>query len=236
MEAALRQKMWRRWGNFDLDRTIHSGKEFIPALLEDNHVSCSLPGGVAHQRVVGEITRNAEQSIPIDTLSPVLKTISLPRGRVVFGSSWDQIDQIAAAYSNMRWWMSESGLRMEVILTSAASPPAAGDSSTFEQTVARLFREAQLNSKTGRLSRQQHTEIAQELDTFKLRDHLTEQYRKTLMEWNQKHPNRPIYTFVQAIEAKNPKGIRRATLQCWYRAMEKVKKAGLSALRTRTTF
>ena len=136
------------------------------------------------------------------------------RAKVIFGSAWDYLDEIALGYPNYYWWFSEKGLCMEVL------PPEPPD---FYQLAGSLVSEARIRLGTHRLPEQEYRNIAVQLSKFPLLECLPAKSRQVLADWNQKHPIRAIKTFEAALESKQPRGIRREVLRCLYRAAQKFK-------------
>lgn len=54
-------------------------------------------------------------NIPIESLSDHLNLPAFPRGQVIFGFAGDEFDKIADNYANMQWWLSDTGLNMEIV-------------------------------------------------------------------------------------------------------------------------
>jgi len=166
---------------------------------------------------VTAICKKAPHTIPIDLLSLQLQAPVLARAKVVFGSAWHAIDEIAGNYPNMKWWISEQGLTMDIVIP---TPPP----EDFDQIAGKLVFEMRQKFPESQLSRHQYLEIAAHLENFKVLDVLPKGPRKELAEWNQKNGKGAIQTFSQAITAKQPKRLSRETLRRLYRAHDKFKR------------
>ena len=206
---------------FSHKRTASAGGlKLFRNLIGNNHVSCTVPAPCTHRDVVEQIARKSQPVIPIDLLSPELSKTTLPRGRTIFGSPWERFDNIARNYQNLFWWISEKGLRMEVISEPDQVAP------TFEQIAGKLMFEArERRLKNGRLPEAEYKTIADQLGKFKILEHLPRKYRNELGPWNQNNQTRAIHTCSAALEAKNPRWLRRQVLRCLYRAEDKFRAA-----------
>jgi hypothetical protein len=212
-----RETFLSRWERLCWERTDTAASSWLYR-LEDNRVSCTVPAPYSLKQVVNAISEQAQEPIRIELLSPQLQAPVLPRGKTVFGSAWDEIDRIARNYPNMYWWISEHRLTMDTVVP--AAPPA-----DFDQIAGRLvFEMRKRYPEQSRLSADQHFKIAAQLDQqkrFKPLDVLSKKKSEELAKWNQKYGNRAILSFSQAVDAKQPKWIRREILRRLYRAEEK---------------
>ena len=80
--------------------------------MVDSVVSCSVPGPHSNRDSVEQIARNASTPIEVESLSEALAKPILPRSAVFFGRLGDVLDEIAANYPDLYWWVSENGLNM----------------------------------------------------------------------------------------------------------------------------
>lgn len=182
-----------------------------------NPVNYCVPGPCSLEEVVIAICEHAQEGIPVDALSPELRFPILPRGKVIYRYAWDAIDDIASNYLHLYWWVSDRGLRMETIRPPV--PPA-----DFDHVAGKLmFEVRQRSPERSRLSAEDYAEIAMKLDegrSFRLIDVISKNFRKQLADWNQKHPNKAIKSFLQAIDAKQPPDMVRQLKKRLYRAHE----------------
>ena len=192
-----RQPFGLFWSRFSPERCTNLRSARY--LLEHNLVSLSVTSPCTLRDIVEKITRGAHVPIPIVSLSDTLSTTTLTRGNVCFGYTGDLLNQIAENYANMRWWISDDGLNMEVLLSDVKQL------SQFDVLAGRLTLN---NWKTGRLSRNGLWEIAKALDSagFSLRDHLQPAQWKAIGKHNREHSRDAIKTFDQAV--RRPQFVR----------------------------
>jgi hypothetical protein len=224
---ALQLQASIHWTRFDFERTIqNNGSCFVATLLENNIVSVSIPssrpnqGALSQRDVVEEIAKKSIRPFPIASLSPLLQKRPLIRGVSVLGDAWRNIDQLAWSYDGVRWWFSKDGLVMDVVV-----PASVPRLPTFDEKAGGLMTTARLLRKGTRLQRQDYEKIAEQLSEFRLLDQLSGADHNKLATWNKENPRKAIHTFSQGLNAKLPKGIRRAILRRLYRAAEKVQNA-----------
>jgi hypothetical protein len=195
-------------------------------VLKDNFVSCTIKAKCSLADSIRAVAEKARHPIPIDQIPTVLCETILPRGQAVFGNPGDYFDRIAGNYDQLFWWITDKGLKMEVI-----SSPEVPE--TFDEVAGRLMADARVRSKNGAyLKLDDYTLIARQLDEkgYKPLDHLQGKIRKVLSLWNQKHSLHPICTFKSAIVAEKPIGLRRATKRRLYLAEANFRKSHGSKL------
>jgi hypothetical protein len=131
-----------------------------------------------------------------------------------FGFAGNYFDQMARNYDQMQWWVSKNGLNMEATAIVSLSP--------FDAFAGKLMLEARpLREETGRLALEEYKKIAAQLDNagFRPQKHLEGTSRKSLTDWNQKHPRNAVRTFHDALSAKIPDlDLRRAVQKRLQRA------------------
>ena len=221
MRLSKREVLLIRWDRFNWERTTNTAR--VQLYEGHNNVSCTIPGPYNHTQVVSAICGQSQLPINIHQLSPQLETLVAPRGTTVFGSAWDAINKIAWNYTNMYWWVSEQGLTMDLI----APTPAVDD---FDKIAGKLVQDMHTMYKGKRsLARQQHLEIAAQLDQLGIWKplHVVPQtFRVELVKFNQKHSNNPTDTFAKAIATDKPEHVRRHVLRrlsrahCTYKQQE----------------
>jgi hypothetical protein len=204
------------WTRFSNERTPKTAREWLCNRLE-NHIGCTVSAPCSLGQVVTAICEKAQHAIPIELLSLQLQTPVLSRALVTFGSAWNEIDKIANNYPNMKWWISERGLTMQVVIP----PPPPQD---FDQLAGKLVFEMRQKFPKRSLSRDQYLEIAAQLDNFNVLDLLPKGPREELAAWNEKNGQGAIHTFSEAIAAKQPRGLGRETIRRLYRAHDKFKR------------
>jgi hypothetical protein len=206
--------MWTRFSN---ERTPKRARQWLYDRRE-NHINCTVSAPCSLGQVVTAICEKALHPVPIDLLSLQLGAPVLSQPKVVFGSAWNAIDEIAHNYPNMQWWISEHGLTMDIVIP---TPPP----EDFDQIAGKLVSEIrQKFPEQSRFSRDQYLEITPRLENFRLLDVLPKGPRKQLAEWNQKNGQGAIQTFSQAIAAKQPRWLRREAMRRLYRAHDKFKR------------
>jgi hypothetical protein len=188
------------WQRFDSVRTkATSGDRQL--LL--NIVSLTIPAPWTHRDAVEAIARQSPLPIAIHSLPGVLSETKLVRGKSVFGLVGDKIDQIAANFEDMRWWISKDGLNMAVV------SPLAAKLSRFDDFAGKLYVNS---SKNGKLSKECLVAIAKEVDLagFALKEELQPAQWKPIAEFNQRNPRQPIKTFEKAcIHRVSGRAVRR---------------------------
>lgn len=134
------------------------------------------------------ILNHLKTPVAIESLDERLVAKILPRGKTMLGPAGEAIDNIAANYQDMYWWISERGLNM------CRVPPAAAWLSEFDRLAGRLYVEG---SKDGRLSKELLASIAMQLDAvgFSITDHLQPAQLTPISKFNQRNSRRPIRTF-----------------------------------------
>jgi hypothetical protein len=105
------------WLCFDYENTSKSSR--YRDLLVQQFVSISVPPNHTNRDVLELISR--ESHIPIESVPEELTKPVDPGSRVVFGFAGVAIDEIACNYVNMRWWVSDGGLKMAMVV--APNPP-----------------------------------------------------------------------------------------------------------------
>jgi hypothetical protein len=208
--------VFETWSRFSYERTPKRKREWLYDRRE-NHISCSVLAPCSNSDVLSAICEKARHTVPIELFSPQLRTPVLPRGRVVFGSAWEAIDEIASNYTNMQWWISEYGLTMDIVF-----PPLPPQD--FDQIAGKLVFEMRQKFPNSRLSRERYLEIGAQLENFDVRNLLPKGPREELAAWNQRNGKGAIRTFSQAIAVKQPRWLSRQTIRRLYRAHEKFKR------------
>jgi hypothetical protein len=167
-----------------------------------NHVSLGIPGPSTHRDEVEAIARQSPMPIAIHSLADVLSQTRLLRGKVIVGFVGDKIDDIAAQYEDMRWWISKEGLNMAIV------PPAAAKLSRFDELAGKLFVDRR---KDGKLSKESLMVIAKELDAagFRLREQLQPAQWKPISVHNRKYAKHPIKSFKDACQPRYVRSVRR---------------------------
>jgi hypothetical protein len=84
-----------------------------------NFVSFSVPAHRTNRDVVEQIAR--ESQIPVESLSDELELPVYTRGQVIDGFAGDKFDQIADNYDNMKWWISDVGLNMGIVMPASGT-------------------------------------------------------------------------------------------------------------------
>lgn len=201
------------WNRFDSIRSNETGGD--QHLLLDSFVSSSVPALSTYRDLVEKMVRQSTKPIPIASLPCDLSQKKLIRGKVVFGLIGDEIDKIALAFDNVRWWISKEGLNMALV------PPEVAKLSQFDELVGKLYCEA---SEDGELSKEVLLTISNEIDAagFRLNELLQPAQKRAIAEYNQKNARQPIQTFKQACLHRVS---RRAVRRRMYLAREKYIKA-----------
>jgi hypothetical protein len=191
-------------------------RKMLRDLILDNFVSLTIPAPCSDRGIVEKIAAHARKPIPIDYLCSDLDEKVSVRGQTVFCPPGDHLDEIAQDYPGLYWWLSEKGLRMEILRGDGRIP-------SFDQFAGRLMSET--GPTTGRKYRSQadFNAIAEQLDKagFVLGENLQGQHRKELALCNQKNPRKKIATFSEAIQPKKRCGLRRGVLRRLYDAESK---------------
>ncbi len=212
-ELRVQEATWRRFSRAKTNQT--GGRTLFRQVIPSNYASLTVPAPCTHRTIAEEIATQAQIPIPIERLSDELDGTEFPRGRAISGRPGDEFDTIALNYPNLQWWVSDSGLNMEVIHT---LPLALSD---FDQFVGKLMFEAGgLRLSSGRLPKPEYVRIADQIDAagFRPIDHLEGRDRKRLAEGNKKYSRIAIHTFRQAYQHPN---FRRAVLRRLSRAKQK---------------
>ncbi len=202
--AACTSLFWHRF-NATKTRALGGLKLFRTTILNSviNHTA---PANCTDRDVIEQIARQASIQIPIESLACELEQKVHVRGMTCFGFPGNYFDQIARNYDQMQWWVSKNGLNMEAAAIVSLSP--------FDALAGKLMSEARpLRGKTGHLALEEYKKIAAQLDKagFRPQKHLEGISRKSLTDWNQKHPRRAVGTFQEALSAKIPDlDLRRA--------------------------
>ncbi len=105
------------WLCFDYENTSKSSS--YRDLLVQQFVNISVPQNHTNRDVLELISR--ESHIPIESVPEDLTKPVHPGSRVVFEFAGGAIDAIARNYKNMRWWVSDVGLKMAIVIP--PSPP-----------------------------------------------------------------------------------------------------------------
>jgi hypothetical protein len=160
-QRASRALFALRWGHFNYDQTPESDREWLRANC-DNLVSSVVSGSCTHGLVVSTICNEAREPVLIQFLSLQLQGRVLPRDKVLFGSVWDEIDEICRNYSGVQWWVSTRRLTIDAV------PPPVPE---FYQIAGRLMCEMRDKNPDGsRVSQTQYLEITDRLEQFPLPD------------------------------------------------------------------
>ena len=185
IRSRIRIPLWQR---FDSIKTKETHGD--PKLLLDNLVNYTVPAPSTYREIVETIARQSQKIIAIESLAPVLSRTKFVRGKVIFGSAGDEIDNIAAQYKGMQWWISRQGLNMAVV------PPAMAKLSRFDEFAGKLYVDG---SKTSKLSHKLLMTIVKRLDVseFSLNE-LQRAQLKPINEYNQRNPRKAIKTFEKA--------------------------------------
>jgi hypothetical protein len=156
-----------------------------------NHVSVTVAGPCSLREVVERIAASAEVPIPIGFLSSRLDAVILRRGLVCFGTAGDLFDEATQGLDRMEWWLSDSGLNIDVVQSSLGR---------FDEVAGRLVGE----KWTGGLLKEALLKIADEIDRagFKLKIELQPAQWKAIAEYNQRNTKTPVKTFLHA--ARHP--------------------------------
>jgi len=180
-------------------------------------VNFNLDAPCTHADVIRKIAEALQ--LRIESQPEQLRLTNFPRGRGVFGSAADELDNITANYQNLHWCISGKVLRFAVINNSGKSL------SRFDDLAGRLMAEARpRRGASRRLDNSEYAKIAAELDKqhFRILDHLEHSARKNLASWNQTHPRKAIHTFMEALNGRlNRERFRRAVLRRFSRAEAK---------------
>jgi hypothetical protein len=204
-------------GRFSHEKTVEAkGLDNLRRFI-GQHIRISVKGPVTVKDAVEEIATNL--CMPIDHLAPELEEPVLPRGRAYFRFLFDEFENIAENYQNLRWWFSAKGLCMEVIAPAVA--PLG-----FDDIVGPLIIDAQIRLGTKRLPKDEYKRIAALLSDFPLRDYLPARYGKDLASWNQRNALRAITSFEEALGRREPRFIHRQVMRRFYRAAERFRKFG----------
>ena len=210
--AASTSLFWHRF-NATQTRAL-GGLKLFRATILNNVINYTAPANCTDRDVVEQIAKQATIKIPIESLPCELEQRAHVRGMVCFGFPGTYFDQIARNYDQMQWWVSKNGLNMEAATIARLS--------TFDALAGKLMFEARpLRSTTGRLATEEYTRIAAELDMagFRPQEYLEGISRKSLTDWNQKHPRKAVGTFQEALSAKVPDlDLRRAVQKRLQRA------------------
>lgn len=217
----LGQQWWQVpfWFRFRRESlNVAASRKLFRDLILDNFVSVSISTPCSLRDTVERITADAQRPIPIDYLCSELTEPVTMRGRVAFGSPGKYFDQFAQNYPGLYWWLSDKGLRMEIISGNERVP-------SFDALAGHLMSQARSTRYPKYLSPDDYLVIAEQLDKagFPLREQLQGKYRKLLAHWNQRHPSRTIKTFSDAIQAKQPRELSRGVRRRLYYAEVKVR-------------
>ncbi len=169
-------------------------------MILTTRVALSIPPHCSHRSQIERIAASACQ--PIESLSNELDGHGSPRGSSFFNFAATCIDQIAANYTNMRWWVTEKGLNV-------GSVDPRLPLSEFDVVAGELLEE---HWKGKRLSKESLLVVARALDEKKLslNAHLQPGHWTKISHHNMTAPKRAIKTFQQA--ASNPlfvRGVRK---------------------------
>ena len=204
------------WVRYDYKRTKNSGGERrYKEWVGSNFANLTVSAPCTDRDVIEQIARNATKPMPIDLLSPCLSERIHPRSSTYFDTPDQCFTQIAQNYPQMYWWISQKGLRMEVVSASTTSIR------TFDQVAGKLMFEARSSQPTRRISTAAYKVIADQLRDFTPLVVLSKSARQELGEWNKKNQARAIHTFSAAIEARQPRTLRREVRRVLYRAESK---------------
>jgi hypothetical protein len=210
--AACTSLFWRRF-NATKTRALGGLKLFRSTIL-NNVINYTAPANCTNRDVVELIARQASIQIPIESLPRELEQKVHVRGMVCFGFVGNYFDRIARNYDQMQWWVSKNGVNMEAAAIVSLSP--------FDALAGKLMSEARpLRGAAGRLPPGEYKKIAAQLDKagFRPQKHLEGISRKSLTDWNQKHPRQAVGTFHEALSAKIPNlDLRRAVQKRLQRA------------------
>jgi hypothetical protein len=194
MMRRKRRKAYSRWQRFDPVRTKETGGSV--KFLEDTFLSLTIPVGWTHREVVEAIAKQSQHQIV--SLDEKLSETELLRGKAVFRSAAAEIDNIAANYDHMYWWISKDGLNMASIL------PAAAQLSRFDEVAGKLYVDG---STDGKLLGKPLMAIARALDAagFSLKELQPAQWA-VISQHNQKQARQAVKSFEQA--CRHPRLVR----------------------------
>jgi hypothetical protein len=174
-------------------------------LILNNHVRISYKANCSHRSLIEQIAAGADRPFSIDFLSQELDRIKESRSGTVLGWVNSRLDQIAGGYPNMRWWMTDNGLRMAIVQPESELP----NLSEFDAFAGMLMQE---HFRNKRLSKESLLVIATALDEkqFLLKDWLQPGYWKAIATHNESRALKAIKTFDQAVRNPNfVRGVRR---------------------------
>jgi hypothetical protein len=106
------------WQRFDPVRTKETGGDLKS--LAGKFVNFTIPAGSTHRDEVEAIARQFQPPVAIKSLEEKLSEKRFVRSKTIYGLVADEIDEIAANYEDMHWWVSEDGLNMAIM--SPATP------------------------------------------------------------------------------------------------------------------
>jgi hypothetical protein len=189
-------------GLFSVERSART--PVAGAWLANNRVSATVPGPTTHHEVLQALCSSAQRPIPVVTCCEELRSISLPRGYTLHGMAGDVIDQIACNHDGVEWWVTNSGLHIEVTPPASAVPKL----SRFDQVAGPMVLKrwgSDSQRRNTKLSGKSLIEIAHELDQHEIepRHALQPAQWTELKKHNQKAGRAAINTFEKL--AKSPK-------------------------------
>jgi hypothetical protein len=108
-----REEPLARWGRFNYQRTLQTnGQKLYDDLILGNLISHSVSAPCTMREVVEQIARHSQKPIPIEHLAECLNSPVLPRGKALFGSPGNCLDEVVGNYDNLQWWISNKGLNV----------------------------------------------------------------------------------------------------------------------------
>jgi hypothetical protein len=161
-------------------------------VLHGNPVYLEVPPDSPYRAQIEAIANAALPPIPIVSLSTELEKKGPPRGNTFTFKAAKCIDQIASNFDGMQWWIDEKGLVMDRLKPQS-------NLSDFDMTAGRLVFEHVQND---RLQKGWLEAVAKALDEKKypLLINLQPSHRKTVAQFNQKHPAKALKIFEKAVK------------------------------------
>jgi hypothetical protein len=161
-------------------------------VLHGNPVYLEVPPDSPYRAQIEAIANAALPPIPIVSLSTELEKKGPPRGNTFTYKAAKCIDQIASNFDGMQWWIDEKGLVMDRLKPQS-------NLSDFDMTAGRLVFEHVQND---RLQKGWLEAVAKALDEKKypLLINLQPSHRKTVAQFNQKHPAKALKIFEKAVK------------------------------------
>lgn len=104
------QRRDRRWQRFDSIKTKETGGTLKP--LTDTFINLAIPAPYTHRGELEAIVRQFQPPLEIESLDEKLSEAEFVRAKTIFRLAADEIDDLAANYQQIVWWISEHGLNM----------------------------------------------------------------------------------------------------------------------------